>query len=45
MVKFLGMATDLEICRLWSSYTRLDDVDAMIKSQRDDYNEYLKTSV
>ena len=45
MIKFVGMATDLEVLKLWSSFTRLDDVDIMIKSQRHDYNEYLKAAV
>lgn len=45
MFKFVAMATDLEICRIWSSYTRIDDVDSMMKSQRLDYNEYIKAAV
>jgi hypothetical protein len=45
MFKFVANATDLEICRIWSSYTRFDDVDSMIKSQRPDYNEYIKAAV
>ena len=31
--------------RIWSSYTRLPDVDGMIKSQRDDFMEYLRVAV
>ena len=45
MIEFVRRATDLEIIRCWSSYTRLNDVDAMIKSQRVDYNEYVKSAV
>jgi len=45
LFKFVAIATELEICRMWSSYTRLDDVDSMIKSQRPDYNEYVKCAV
>ena len=45
IIRFVGMATDLEIMKLWSSYTRLNDVDTMLKSTREDYSEYLKSAV
>ena len=32
MIEFVRQARELEIIRCWSSYTKLDDVDAMIKS-------------
>ena len=31
--------------RIWSSYARLDDVDSMLKSQREDYTEYVRSAV
>lgn len=45
MILFVSKATDCQIMKFWSSYTRLDDVDGMLKSQREDYNEYVRSAV
>ena len=31
--------------RIWSSYSCLQDLDAIIKSLRDDFSEYIKAAV
>lgn len=45
VIDFVGKATDLNIIKFWSRYTKLDDVEALMKSQRNDYKEYLRTAV
>ena len=46
LIDFVAKATNgLQSMRIWSSYTRLPDVDGMIKSQRDDFMEYLRVAV
>ncbi len=32
VIEFVGKATDLVYMKLWSRYTKLEDVDALIKS-------------
>ena len=45
MIAFVGEATGLEAIRIWSSYARLQDLENIMKSQRDDFLEYIKTAV
>lgn len=45
MINFVRLAKELEIIRCWSSYTRLDDVDSMMKSNRLDFSEYVRSAV
>ena len=45
MFLFINLARTLSIMKIWSSYTRLSDLDSMVKSQREDYKEYVRSAV
>jgi len=45
VILFVKLVRDLELMKIWSSYARLEDVDAIIKSTRKDYDEYIKSAV
>ena len=43
--RFLSKATDLTKITFWSSLTKLEDVDYMMKANNPAYSEYIKSSV
>ena len=45
MFNLVEQSPDLKRIRLWSSLTKLDDVDYMIKAETSAYSEYIKSSV